>query len=105
VQPALVATYLPHLLKSLLVDTELVKVVHRRRNYLVDDGLVNGTLLSLSAGCLDKDPIRMCRSGVLTTTTFDMLTVPGWYINLEYGIIVVSGRLVRCRRFAKLSQR
>jgi hypothetical protein len=45
----LIATYLLHLIERGLIHAELLEVILRRRDDLVDDLLVDGTLESLSA--------------------------------------------------------
>jgi hypothetical protein len=44
-----IATYLHHLVQRRLVDAKLLKVILRRLDHLLDDLLVDGALLLLSA--------------------------------------------------------
>jgi hypothetical protein len=69
-----VATYLPHLIESTVVNARLLKVILRRLDHLLHDLLVDIALVvAVSKPAFTLPPLARA-PGILTTTVFDMFT-------------------------------
>ena len=68
-----IATYLLQLFQRRMVHAEFLKVVARHRDYLVDDLLVDVTLVvAVSQVACTLTPLARALGTILTTTWFDI---------------------------------